>query len=118
MVNKVVRDAVEKLYEGVCTITLKEPVKEKGVTKTVDKVYCENQKCRLSFQSTSASDESDTVSTSYQLIRLFIAPEIVIPEGAKITVTQHGRTDTYKRSSKPMVYSNHQEVLLDRLEKT
>ena len=117
MVNNLVRMAIETLYEGVCTITLKDTVRENGVTKTVDKVYYENQKCRLSFQSTSASDESDTVSTSYQLIRLFIAPDIVIPEGAKITVTQDGRTDTYKRSSKPMVYSNHQEVLLDRLEK-
>jgi hypothetical protein len=117
MVNNLVRNAVESLYEGVCTITLKETVRDKGVTKTVDKLYCENQKCRLSYQSTSASDESETVSTSYQLIRLFIAPEIEIPEGAKITVTQDGRTDTYKRSSKPMVYSNHQEVLLERLEK-
>lgn len=117
MVNNLVRNAVESLYEGVCTITLKETVRDKGVTKTVDKLYCKNQKCRLSYQSTSASDESETVSTSYQLIRLFIAPEIEIPEGAKITVTQDGRTDTYKRSSKPMVYSNHQEVLLERLEK-
>ena len=117
MVNNMVRAAIEKLYEGVCTITTKETVKEKGVTKMVDKVYCDNQKCRLSYQSASASNESDTVSTSYQLIRLFIAPEIEVPEGSKITVTQEGRTETYKRSGKPMVYSNHQEILLDRLEK-
>ena len=117
MVNKLVRLALESMYEGVCTIVLKETVREKGVTKSVDKIYCENQKCRLSYQSTSTSSESETVSTSYQLIKLFIAPEIEIPEGAKIIVTQGGRTDTYKRSSKAMVYSNHQEVLLERLEK-
>ena len=118
MVSNLVRVALEKLYEGVCTIVVKESYKEKGVTKSRDTICCENQKCRLSYQSASASDESDTVSTSYQLIKLFIAPEIEIPEGAKITVTQDGRTETYKRSGKPMVYSNHQEVLLDRLEKT
>ena len=118
MVNNLVRKAIESLYEGVCTITVKESYKEKGVTKQKDTICCENQKCRLSYQSSSASDESDTVSTSYQIIKLFIASEIEIPEGAKITVTQDGRTETYKRSGKPMVYSNHQEVILDRLEKT
>ena len=110
--------AIERMYEGVCTITVKESYKENGVTRTRDAIYCEKQKCRLSYQSSSASDETDTVSTSYQIIKLFIAPEIEIPEGAKIEVTQHGRTETYKRSGKPMIYSNHQEVILDRLEKT
>ena len=118
MVNNLVREALERLYDGVCTITVKESYKDNGVTRLKDTIYCDNQKCRLSYQSTSASDESNTVSTSYQIIKLFIAPEIEIPEGAKIEVTQNGRTETYKRSSKPMVYSNHQEVILDRLEKT
>ena len=110
--------AIESMYEGACTIIVKESYKEKGVTKQRDKICCEIQKCRLSYQSSSASDNSDTVSTSYQIIKLFIAPDVEIPEGAKITVTQDGRTEEYKRSGKPMVYSNHQEVILDRLEKT
>jgi hypothetical protein len=116
MVNNLVRLAIEKLYEGQCTITVKETKRVNGITRTEDKVYCENQPCKLSYQSTSSSNETETVSTSYQEIKLFIAPEIEIPEGAKISVTQDGRTELYKRSSKPMVYSNHQEVLLDRLE--
>ena len=118
MVNNIVRNGIESLYKGVCTITVKESFRDKGVTRTRDTIYCENQKCRLSYQSSSTSNESDTVSTSYQIIKLFIAPEIEIPEGAKIEVTQDGRKELYKRSSKPMVYSNHQEVILDRMEKT
>ena len=89
-----------------------------GVTRSVDKVYCKDQKCKLSYQSASASSESDTVGTTYQLIKLFMSPDIDVPEGSKIEVTQNGRTDIYKRSGKPMVYSNHQEILLDRVEKT
>lgn len=110
--------AIESMYEGVCTIIIKESYKERGVTKQRDKICCENQKCRLSYQSSSASDNSDTVSTSYQIIKLFIAPDVEIPEGAKITVTQNGKTEEYKRSGKPMLYNHHQEVILDRLEKT
>ena len=118
MVNNLVRIALETMYEGVCTIIVKESYKDRGVTKQRDKICCENQKCRLSYQSSPASDNSDNVSTSYQIIKLFISPEVEIPEGAKITVTQDGRTGEYKRSGKPLVYSNHQEVVLDRLEKT
>lgn len=111
-----VRKAIESRYEGLCTISINETIRVKGVTKTVETVVYEDLPCRLSYQSVQTSTDSDTKATAYQEIRLFIAPEIEIKEGAKITVTQHGKTNKYRRSGKPLVYSNHQEILLEILE--
>ena len=108
-----VRRAIESRYDGLCTITNLDTVRVKGVNKTEPVVYCKNQPCRLSYQKGGSASQSDTVNTSYQEIKLFIAPEIEIKVGAKITVTQNNVTETYKRSGKPLVYKYHQEVLLD-----
>lgn len=111
-----VRKAIESRYEGVCTISVSEAKRVKGVTKSVIVEYCKDQPCRLSYKSGATVSDSDTKGTVYQEIRLFIAPEIDIKEGARITVTQYGKTSNYKRSGKPLVYANHQEVLLELLE--
>ena len=111
-----VRKAIESRYEGLCDITIKETKRVNGVTKTVDTVYAKEQPCRLSYQTVGAASQSDTKATAFQEIRLFIAPEIDIKDGAKITVTQNGQTNTYKRSGKPLIYKYHQEVLLEILE--
>ena len=115
MVNSV-RNAIESRYEGVCTISISVTERVNGVTKTVIKEYCKEQPCRISYKNVSTVTGSDTKATAYQEIRLFISPDIEIKEGAKITVTQHGKTSDYRRSGKPLVYSNHQEVLLETLE--
>ena len=115
MVNYV-RQAIESRYEGVCTISVNKTQRVNGVTKTVLEEYCKDQPCRLSYQRGATTADSDTKSTAYQEIKLFIAPEIEIKDGSKIAVTQHGRTSNYKLSGKPLVYSNHQEILLESLE--
>jgi len=51
-----------------------------------------------------------------QTITLFIRPDLPIKEGSIIEVTQHNVTTKYKRSSKPAVHSQHQEVLLELYE--
>ena len=112
----IARKAIESRYEGVCTITTNETVRVNGVTKTETTIYCEDEPCRISYQTVQPTADSDTLAKAYQEIRLFIAPEIEMPEGAKIEVTQHGKTSKYRRSGKPLVYTNHQEVLLERLE--
>ena len=47
---------------------------------------------------------------------LFIAPEVEIPSGSKITVTQNGKTTDYCRSGESAVYTSHKEIALELFE--
>lgn len=109
-----VRTAIESLYVGVCTITNSQKVFN-YVTKRVtfeDVVICENEPCRLSYSSISTADYDKKTSAVEQIIKLFVRPELEVAAGSKITITQNGRTVTYKASGQPAVYTNHQEILL------
>lgn len=48
-----------------------------------------------------------------QTVTLYIDPDLEIPEGSKITVTQNGVIGDYERSGKAAVYTCHQEVPLE-----
>lgn len=108
------RSAIESLYMGICTVTNTQDVVNPITKRTTHKdvVICENQPCRVSFSSSSNASQSDTMATAYQIIKLFIAPELDIKAGSKIVVTQNNRTSTYKSSGIPAVYTNHQEITL------
>ena len=67
----------------------------------------------LSYSSTAPAAGSDTVAGVAQTIKLFLAPEPVVPPGSRIEVTQQGRTESYAQSGKAAVYSSHQEILLE-----
>lgn len=53
------------------------------------------------------------MATTSQAVKLFIAPEIAVPEGSRIDVTQNGITTSYRQSGTPAVYSSHQEITLE-----
>lgn len=77
-----------------------------------------DEPCRVSYGQGSYTKASTTevaegVPYITQTITLFIRPDVVIKEGSVIEVTQYGRTNKYKRASKPAVHSQHQEVLLE-----
>lgn len=71
---------------------------------------------RLSFQSRNSAAKDDGYSTVSQSVVLFIAPEVEIPSGSKITVTQNGKTTDYCRSGESAVYTSHQEIALELFE--
>ena len=107
------RKAIEKMYIGRCTITehrqqVDEDTKQ---TKFVDVDLFSDIPCRLSF-STLKSTSDETVAAVSQTTKLFLAPEINVPAGCKITVTQNSRTTEYKQSGEPSMYSSHQEIQL------
>ena len=114
MVKKA-RKAVESLYVGTCTITEHQKVKkENKSTGFEDVVVLENQPCRISFQSINSSVTTESgASEISQIVKLFIAPEIKIKPGSKITVTQNGVTTDYKNSGEPALYSTHQVIILE-----
>ena len=107
------RKAIEKLYTGKFTITEHQKVtKPNHTTSFVDVDVLTDQPCRLSFSS-SPSTSDGNVPEINQTVKLFFAPEIVVKEGSKITVTQEGVTTEYKQSGTPAVYSTHKEILLE-----
>ena len=112
-----ITDTVRKIYESTycdsCSITEKVKKKIDGVTSFQDEAVIENQPCKLSFESIPSTNESNTVASLVQSIKLFIAPEIEVKPGSRIDVTHLGMTTAYKRSGMPAVYHTHQEILLE-----
>lgn len=109
-----VREAIERLYKGLCSVKVKVSSvnEETGETVFTEKAVLTEQPCRLSFQSRNSAAKDDGYSTISQSVVLFIAPEVEIPSGSKITVTQNGKTTDYCRSGESAVYTSHQEIAL------
>lgn len=109
------RKAIETLYVGKCTITEYQKVKNENKTTSLKEVVVlKDEPCRLSFGSTaSASPTSNGASSISQTVKVFIAPEITVKPGSKLTITQNGITAIYKNSGEPSFYSTHQEINLE-----
>ena len=109
------RKAIESLYNGKCTITEHEKVKkENKSTGFVETVIVENQPCKISFSTINSTNSTETgASALVSVVKLFIAPEVRIQPGSKITVTQNNVTTEYQNSGQPAFYNTHQEVILE-----
>lgn len=109
-----VRNAVESLYDGRCTITEYQKVnKENKSTALNEIVVLENQPCRMSFGTVNPTNQTDTASVVAQTITVYLSPDVIVKPGSKLTITQNGVTNEYKCSGKPAVYSSHQEISLE-----
>ena len=73
----------------------------------------ENLPCRLSFKNISQANQTESFAATNQVVKLFIAPEVYVPPGSVIEVTQNEVTRKYKHSGVSAVYTNHQEIILD-----
>lgn len=109
------RKAIESLYDGTCTITEHQKVKkENKSTGFQDVVVLENEPCRLSFKTINNTNSTETgASAVVQIAKVFLAPEIKVKPGSKLSVTQNGVTTEYKSSGEPAFYSTHQEIVLE-----
>ena len=108
-----VRKALEKGYIGTFTVTEYKKITKPNHTTGFSEVdVLIDQPCRLSFSSSPLTSGGDFPEIN-QTVKLFFAPEIVVKEGSKITVTQNGVTTEYKQSGTPAVYSTHTEILLE-----
>ena len=108
------RKAIESLYGGKCSITEYQKIKkENGSTGFQETTVIENQPCRISFKTVTSAKEGAMNQSITQVIKLFLAPEIMVKTGSKITVTQNGITTEYKSSGKPAMYATHQEIILE-----
>ena len=108
------RKAIESMYEGTCTITEHQKVQRPNKsTGFADVVTQENIPCRLSFKTTNSTNQTETAASIVQVTKVFLAPEITVKPGSKLTITQHGVTTEYKSSGEPAFYSTHQEIVLE-----
>lgn len=111
-----VRAAIESMYKGRCTITYQKEEFDATTKQTrfQDVVLASNKPCRLSYKSFTAAEQGSGAAKAAQSIKLFLAPEIEVEAGSRIIVTQNGRTVAYKASGQPAVYTNHQEIELEK----
>lgn len=109
------RKAVEATYDGTCRIygmqSVKDPVTK--VTRQDEALVQDGIACHLSYSSAAPAAGSDTVTAVAQTIKLFMTPELTVPPGCRIEVTQQGRSESYAQSGKAAVYPSHQEILLE-----
>lgn len=108
------RKAIESLYKGTCTVTeYQEYTKPNKSVGHQEVVVLENQPCRLSFSSSPNTHQTETAAQLVQTIKIFLAPEIRVQAGSKLTVTQNSVTTEYKSSGEPALYQTHQEIMLE-----
>lgn len=113
-----VRKAIESMYKDTCNVYEQKKVTDPIThsSKFEEVLVHANKKCKLSFSTVTVTGNQEA-ATKAQTVKLFIAPELEIQAGSKISVTHQGRTIDYKRSGEPAVYSNHQEIMLDLFER-
>lgn len=107
--------AVRSLWKGRAAITVRDGVLNpaNGRTEPVPRVLAEEVPCRISYTTVKAAEPSEGAAATVQAVTLYIDPDLDIPEGSKITVSQNGVTRDYERSGTPAVYTAHQEVPLE-----
>lgn len=114
MIDKLHRQAIEKTYTDICTVTEYQKYKKSNKTTGFrESAVYTDEPCRLSFKTVNSATGTGTLTKIGQIITLFISPDADIKAGSKITVTHDGRTADYKRSGFPAVYKTHQEIPLE-----
>lgn len=111
---EMVKGALSFLNTDTCTITNKVTVQDGNFSKQKDEIIVENQPCRLSFKTIVNPNVQDgDINKVIQDTTLFLAPEIEVNTGSKITVFRGNKELHYKRSGEPKLYSSHQEISLE-----
>ena len=104
------RGALRSLWTGLCTIfEYKESEDRYGVTTHGLEKVEDGIKCRLSFKNISQAVSDENKANVTQVVKLFLAPEVYVPPGSVIEVTQNNITRKYKHSGISAIYTNHQE---------
>lgn len=104
------------LYKDICNIYEYRNIKEGSITKQELVCIKENVPCKMSFynSATSTSDNKKEIAncTLNQKIKIFLQKDIKIKAGSMIEIIRNEDATLYKNSSKALIYSNHQEIML------
>lgn len=115
------RKAIESLYDCTCNIyryeKYKDPVTKETKTGINPIPKHEKQSCKVSKQSLSKNNQSDTTNNINYELKLFIAPELDIRQGDTIEVINKLGITTKYKAGEGFPYSTHQEVILNKEDK-
>lgn len=110
-----VKKHLESMWIDECTIKQFQEFTDDvtHITDFAETVICENEPCKLSHESHPVTGEG-VAPGRVLTVKLFLSPALSIPAGSIIEVTTHtGRTEVFKSSGVPAVYTNHQEINLE-----
>ncbi|MBH0330124.1 hypothetical protein ABH14_10010 [Brevibacillus brevis] len=113
------RMAIESTYDGICTVTefqqVKDPVTK--VTKQKQVVVLKDRPCALSQVTLASARSGDTNNEIDYDAKLFISPDITIKAGSRIRVVQDGMDYEFEETGEPFRYPTHQEIKLKRVDR-
>lgn len=109
------RKALQMLYRGTCTVKTWEEVTDPitKITKHQEVTKFENEPCKLSYVKQTTASPTGGPAVITQEIKLSLAPELEVPAGSRIIVTQDGVTKEFTRSGEPEVHMDHQHITLE-----
>ena len=100
----------ESLYNKTCTIygytSLRD--EETGIDSTQETLLYTDVPCRISYKSIPNANQTNTVASVTQTIKLYCSPEYNIEPGSRIVCGDL----VYKSSGQPAIYTSHQEIEL------
>lgn len=113
------KNTLKLLYTAFCNIYEYESfIDENSFIKKQNSVLkYENIPCRVSYYKNSynvlVAKESLFNNSITQRVKIFLDNNIKIKAGSIIVVTQNGKTTKYKNSGEPVIYTSHQEIMID-----
>lgn len=112
------RKWLEMTYDGMMTVAGSRKTVADGETiVTPDAVLYEDQPCGLSFSGTPDGTQGEDAGEIAYQGTIFCAPELNIPAGCRIAVTQYGVTYALRYSGEGIVYPTHQQLSAVREER-
>jgi hypothetical protein len=101
------------LWKDVCFVSeYEDEVDEYGSTTQRDVAGPDAIQCKLSFETLSAVDQTDTSAGIVQKAKLFVGIEVQINPGSRILVYHTGRFFDFKQSGQVGFFEYHQEIPL------
>lgn len=108
---KLERRILEQTYDGVMDVYgYGDELTQSGATRTVEKQLYTGISCALSANQQADTTQTDASANVNQRYTVFCGPDIVIPAGCRLVVTQYGAARDYCCSGVPNVYPTHQEI--------
>ena len=106
-----VNGIAEVMYDSVCDIKRYETKRlESGIsTKELKEVHSQI-KCRISYESDGANEESETLYEINRRIKVFLPIETDIKSGDILVITRNGKSEKFEAASKGKAYRTHLEV--------
>ena len=110
--DSMVKAAIESLYRDTAIYRYEEARENAHGVLVSDEIESNPFPCRLSYGRRQAV-VVDGVPTMVEAVKLFFAPDVMIPAGANVDVEHLGRTLHFKSASFSAVYGSHAEIALE-----